>query len=97
MEISTTGRFLLVDLRTLTLAPSLALTLTLALTLALTLTLTLTLTLSPNPHQVDLLEQDVYEYVSGLWNQEVLDRYVRVGVRVRVRAVEPRGPRQVRE
>ena len=30
----------------------------------------------PHPHQVDLLEQDVYEYVSGLWNQEVLDRYV---------------------
>jgi len=23
---------------------------------------------------VDLLEQDVYEYVSGLWNREVLDR-----------------------
>ena len=91
MEISTTGRFLLVDLLTLTLAPSLALTLT------PTPTPTPTLTLSPNPHQVDLLEQDVYEYVSGLWNQEVLDRHVRVGVRVRVRAVEPRGPRQVRE
>ena len=33
---------------------------------------------------VDLLEQDVYEYVSGLWNQEVLDRLHDMAGRVNI-------------
>ena len=33
---------------------------------------------------VDLLEQDLYEYVSGLWNREVLDKVHEMADRVNV-------------